>query len=613
MTIDFGELSLAPTGFIRTAVEHIPSGLASTTVRGFRKALELLDLGQKDDVTLRLKAVLESPLSMLTSHEIREFAGVAEKRFNEACAERSIKSTTHVERFLCLLRYAPGLLSNGVKVSQLGYLRARNQPIAPDSGGTPGMSDKAPVRSDPRKIRYESIRHDSEKELEEKAVELLEESRNAILATAREILHAQQDHKATLDNLAQKQMPNEEETVKSITSSKSKHFKLNIPPAVFAGSDGLAVTHSLARISHLIGLYKESFWLGVKDRPSTSIPTKGKLLCPPPLAMYLYQHKNSSLSALLSNHFMTPISIYAAVVILTEHTGWNPSSVWELTRSRVIEMTREGDVYMYKLQGHKGKTDQMLVGSDATTSIERTKNKLAFLAMSMLLENYESIRSNWGIKDDVLAVSIGFRHKHPIGIGFSAPGFSVTKIFRIMSGVEDFTLKNLRPLKATSEFLRTGNIYIVQGMLDHANISQTMAYIDGHIVARLAKANMARFMRHLESTIVFSIGKDVMPNKDGYDEDQVLENLFPIGDFTNPNQSIVGKWVASIDNSDEESQKIVVNERVIKYVAAKLNYYKKYNQALQARNPEAFVCYEVPQIVFCKAFQEFLKQKGVEV
>jgi hypothetical protein len=309
---------------------------------------------------------------------------------------------------------------------------------------------------------------------------------------------------------------------------------------------------------------------------------------------------------MLVDYFMTREMVVSIGLILCIHCGCNPAVIFGLQRGR-IEILRNG----YRLIGIKGKNDQLqdftiITPSDyAEISDSKKLEKYpARFVLNILLENYESVCRVINYKGNALFVAPNAHIGGEIKIEGVTLISSISKLCQIW-GVAKFTLHQLRPQIASVEYLRSNkNIYYVQAILGHSDLSATQDYLSNSLLAILNEKNINRFVLMLEQSIYFATERyEEIDESLGPEFHQAARNLLlPISDFGDePETCIISQWLKSMGTINIE-----IDDSAVYLVSVTLKYYLRHTESIAARDPQRFLQSHVPLILVCAALHKLI-------
>jgi hypothetical protein len=173
------------------------------------------------------------------------------------------------------------------------------------------------------------------------------------------------------------------------------------------------------------------------------------------------------------------------------------------------------------------------------------------------------------------------------------------KVFCKENGLPHYTYNALRHLAANVEYLRTdGDIFRVQAFLGHASADTTVAYLNSTLIRLLGEANMLRYMKLLEASIVYA-----SPRKHTLSSTQLVSLrktnllLFPISKFDDtPKECVADAWLKSMG-----TMRIKIGMTELQHTILQHRFYKSAIGYLINGNRERFIRYHMPRIVFCAA------------
>ncbi|RQM47191.1 hypothetical protein EHZ19_16190 [Paraburkholderia bannensis] len=239
-------------------------------------------------------------------------------------------------------------------------------------------------------------------------------------------------------------------------------------------------------------------------------------------------------SVLLSNYYLPRHVVVTCLIIIIRETGWNISTTLSLTKTEVHSTEAGG----YLIDGLKAKTDDIQLAktvNDSTTSSasEHTEpdlngdiqtyirepiyigDKLAVRALRLLLDHRANIDKycRKGSRSDSLFVSLLYRTENKRYI-FDIEDVAIeTRRLHQTFKIPPFFLSDIRTANGNLLYLTTGDIFKVQTYYNHASPETAAGYVYKTLTSLLLDANMLRYMKHLEASIIYNVGRKLTESK----------------------------------------------------------------------------------------------------
>jgi integrase len=314
-----------------------------------------------------------------------------------------------------------------------------------------------------------------------------------------------------------------------------------------------------------------------------------------------YPDSRSLHNALLADYYLPRLAVIACLLLLLIDTGWNGSTALGLTAKRV---SKHGAGY--RIVGVKTRTDQVQTASipESDDTSEFVTAPTAVRALDLLLA-YDASVTKYGKRDsDSLFVSM--QHRVSDRVMFFIPDINeCLKDFCAHYNIPHFTLRQIRDQVANREYLRGGkDPYRIRTLLGHANIGTTADYLDSHVLRLLNEANINRYMKRLAASALFAVDRAAQLPALALDRTDVDERLlFPVSRFSREGEeAIADQWLAA----DGEFS-FVIGEAEIQHCVLQKRFYEEALPDLKQGNPERFVHYHLPRILFCAALYRFIE------
>lgn len=302
---------------------------------------------------------------------------------------------------------------------------------------------------------------------------------------------------------------------------------------------------------------------------------------------------------LLSERFLPRRVVVACGLTILIATGLNPEVLYSATSKNV---RRQGNNLI--ITGLKGRTNGLV---EALLDLERgdstDEDKLtdarAIQALEMLLTNCQAIEHSFSILDVPLIVGLQYKELQPTFDKFYFYPEAVR--FWRWHGHAPVPLRELRRLAAHVDYLSPGgSVYTVQALLNHKDRSVSVEYLNSTVIAELFEANIRRFMRKLEATALFRLGRSGELAARGLSEKDVQRPLFPVTDTINQSNRI-DDWLANSGDSP-----LLIGEEELRHCIRQQRYYKTSYHRLSTDNPSRFVQIHLPRIIFCIAIRDIV-------
>lgn len=299
-----------------------------------------------------------------------------------------------------------------------------------------------------------------------------------------------------------------------------------------------------------------------------------------------------------------PNAVLTAIfILLLSHTGWNPGSVGSLTVDGITKLSGGG----YQLQSYKSKTDDQ-------TPVSEVPRYLSHLckAIDLLLWNYSQL-VHLGLLDPVQEKRVWFgwqtnNFKTTIDVVSRTRLASLCKRY----GIEHFVVSELRPIRASLEYLPQRDIEAVRVLLGHADLITSENYLENTLFFRLNEAMMLEFQRRIEATLTYATGGEALLIQRSLSTRHVDRSLLllPTGDggacanFLDgpsltraaPEEPCAGLECHS--GAGCKHYRLIVNATTLEMAMRTRLYYRSRWQRLYDTNPATFTEMHLPKLLY---------------
>lgn len=293
------------------------------------------------------------------------------------------------------------------------------------------------------------------------------------------------------------------------------------------------------------------------------------------------------------------IVLVSAIIQLQIATGWNVSSVMDLTPNNVKKLGQS----QYLIQSVKGRskddTPQVLLEGGDNSGVKALEFVLIRLS--------ELKKRGWASKEsNCLWLSPRSNYDSSRDLPISNLLHGLKKLIS-NHGLPKFTFEQVRTQKLTIKSLEDGPIAAAE-MAGHSGFSTIGGYIDHLVTRRLNSAVNLEFQRRWEleyqSTISYA-GSDAtaLPIGDGAS----CKNINQAPDESWMNAGVCGAQNCHIDKGCK-NRVLRINSDRIREVVLTRRYYESNWQRLYSENPEKFVNIHVPSLEFNFCLYEYLKK-----
>ena len=300
---------------------------------------------------------------------------------------------------------------------------------------------------------------------------------------------------------------------------------------------------------------------------------------------------------MISDRFLPRQVVVAHGITIMIVTGLNPDTLYSLKRANVL---RQGTNIL--ITGLKGKVDANVVAvlTEGDENQVKINDKRAIRALEELMANAFNIEKAFGIQDASLLIGLDTSNASPAFYQFDF--YKEYLVFFKRFGCKSINFRELRRLAAHVDLLSPGgSLYTVQALLNHKNTSTSVEYVNTHIIAELYEANVRRFMRKLEATALFRLGRADELAKRGLSSKEVQLTLFPAVESIN-SKGRVDEWIHN--NGDTQ---LTLGIAELRHCVRQQRYYNESYERLLSANPMRFVEVHLPRIIFCTAIKEVVE------
>jgi hypothetical protein len=319
------------------------------------------------------------------------------------------------------------------------------------------------------------------------------------------------------------------------------------------------------------------------------------------------------LTVALSDYYLPRLAVTACSILLCIECTWNADTLYSLTPEDIVP-TKNG----YLLLGLKGRGNQeqschiedLKSGdiesenvSDEPDNIEVT-NAQAIRAIKLLLVNHQRIRLYTKQENPHLFASLNSANRVDSLFVYGIQDEAI-KDFCKHHNLPPLNFSDLRDIASHAEYLRPGgDIYHVNSILNHVHLATTAGYLHSTIIDALCDANILRFMKKLQASILFACGRTDLLKKKGIPDKFIDKDLlFPISPLQEESEtSLIDKWLAS-----DGTITLAIGPEEIHHCALQYAYYRDNFAALSASAPERFVRRHLPRIVTCVALRNVIQ------
>ncbi|MES2784676.1 MAG: hypothetical protein V4684_04375 [Pseudomonadota bacterium] len=297
----------------------------------------------------------------------------------------------------------------------------------------------------------------------------------------------------------------------------------------------------------------------------------------------------------------TADAMVAAVICLQFASGWNVSSVLEVTESDIKE---EGDFLL--MQGFKSKT------GDFTPPVYLSQAEhLALKALAFLRERLTWLKAVGWVDSDENRLWLS-----PLKLRRGSPaqyaGWSkMLRDFIDKHGLPRFTFEQLRDEVIAREAVSVGGLEAARRIAGHRSEILTGEYLDQLLLHRRSSSINLEFQRRVERSVTYRLTE----TPEFFDEDL----LYPVGDGTScvdplhppaDRASPDGTCSARLCHSEEgcPNNKLVIDAQRIEEVARLSSFYAHNWKRLLAENAARFNRYDLPAMRFNFALRSVIAQ-----
>jgi hypothetical protein len=319
------------------------------------------------------------------------------------------------------------------------------------------------------------------------------------------------------------------------------------------------------------------------------------------------------LATALSDYYLPRLAVTACSVLLALDSIWNSDALYSLTPPD-IRPTKTG----YHLNGLKGRGNQrqdfdindnqsleaeLDILADSLDDAEITERE-AVRAIKLLLVNHERIKYFSGIQDAHLFASLNVGPT-PESLFVYAVQDKAVREFCNHHNLPPLSMRDIRTIGAHAAYLRpNGGIHLANALLKHKSLSTTADYLRSSIINTLCDANIFRFMKKLQASILFACGRtDILKAQKIPDHFIDKDLLFPISPLQGESEdSLIDKWLDANGNMQLE-----IGPDEIHHCAAQYAFYRDNFFDLSVASPERFIKRHLPRIVTCIALRNVIR------
>jgi len=307
---------------------------------------------------------------------------------------------------------------------------------------------------------------------------------------------------------------------------------------------------------------------------------------------------------ILSNYFMPGHVVIACLILVAIATGWNKSTLYNLSLENVIKTS-----YGYELSAVKRKTDKIqakTILEDFEEDCKQIEIRSITLCqiIDLLCKNARAIET-YGMREGDSLFLI------PTIEGGDKPWFRFPTLTRNLNelcahvGVTRFTIKQIRDQVAALQYVSNEcDPFIVSANLGHSSVQITEEnYLALTILRALNEANLRRFMVLLEKSLRYAIDR-IEPDAERTKDFKTIKRLlFPVSHLGDDSvECAADQW---INSGGEVPLEIGADE--VRHCALQRKYYLDFTEKLIQSNPERFLRRHLPRIVICYALYQLIE------
>lgn len=527
--LDLEKLGVEKNGLLQSMLETVDPQVLSTTVNGFFKLISLLSQ------TPRAIIILSTPIEALLPQDIKSLT---------QCIDQVVLTTTRLAKsaftsyFRRFILKCTSKLKNGQRITA-GLVASKCKDQRKGKSDPLTFENRAIVdvfSEDYLKLPLDAIPFDS---LDDRKIKALNHQTYAL---------------DRLVSICTQTIDKHVETVSLIKQLKSTPLPFCISPYL---------RDPIEQGKHLC----EKAWKAVPPSESAHVvellidrddihlkpPPKWFSLCHCPYLQYKTAITRERWEVVLSDYYLPRNVVVACLILLILETGWNVSTAIDLIATDVTPNEFGG----FDLVCVKPKTDQLQQSQLSVDSIDNRDSQPmnissnhCILAVKLLLQNRSNLDAYNKIQTNALFCILNrgtFKEKWEF-VKLDQPLRHLQDFLRI-NNLPRYTFLDLRRVAANVEYLRTdGDIFRVQAFLGHSNVETSVTYINSTLIRMLGDANMLRFMRLLEASILYA-----SPKRHSLRSDQLsaVNNnnlmLFPASHLDDGKKACVAdRWIKSI-------------------------------------------------------------------
>ena len=304
-------------------------------------------------------------------------------------------------------------------------------------------------------------------------------------------------------------------------------------------------------------------------------------------------------------HLLSANTLTHFLILLQIHTGWNVSSILELTTDDV-----EQDADGFLIKGFKSKTN-----SQTPPVWVLSRDGMVFICIKMLLARISYLRRSGRVALTEKRLWIASRRSNDLNTRLSS-GLAAGREKLIKKyGLPGFSFEQIRVQCLARISLDKGGLEAARRIAGHASIRTTAYYLDQLLLNRLNAATNLEFQRRLERNVRFRVSEESIDGSLTAAEDM----LYPVGDGTScsqPTKPPVSSWLQDgickaekcHSGSGCPHSKLILDPCRIEEIALTARFYEDNWRRLASKNADAFREKHLPAMLFNMALHGFVSK-----
>lgn len=301
----------------------------------------------------------------------------------------------------------------------------------------------------------------------------------------------------------------------------------------------------------------------------------------------------SHLLGMLSYYYIPNWILLCIRLLFQLEFAWNRDTAAHLTSSCILR--ENGNIQLAPMKPKSQDTQVAWIGKD---------NANLITLIELLEEQDKRIRNDWKREGESLFAGWSPGKHYPKFVVFC--DHRMIKRFIKAYDLPHFTNEQLRNQAGNTFYMQTKDPHATQALLGHGSLATTDEYLAQTINRLLNEASMFEFMQRLGASIVWAVDGDESLIRYGFSRNDVDQKLlFPVSDVSSlevVDYPLCDQWIS------DDSTKIVIDADRISHAIRQKLYYQSNWERLYNENSERFYKVHINRVLFnhvlCRVIEE---------